>query len=103
MHGLAIEILKSETFNYYEIKSLMIYQFDKNLLFKNMKKGESISYISNNKEEHYFVDSLDKIKEKVVYFLNKNVPYQNDCCSYFLDTNVLYYFPDLQDLVNKKY
>ncbi len=101
MHGLAIEILKSETFNYYEIKSMMIYERNDITLFKNLKEGEAVSYHSNNKEEHYFVDSLDKIKEKVVYFLNKNVPYQNDCCSYFLDTNVLCYFSDLEDLVYK--
>lgn len=103
MYIFIVEVLKSDTFNYYEIKSMMIYERNNITLFKNLKEGEAVSYHSNNKEEHYFVDSLDKIKEKVVYFLNKNVPYQNDCCSYFLDTNVLYYFPDLQDLVNKKY
>jgi|GEM_PF-5861970 len=101
MVGLFVTVSKSDTLDYYEIKEMFIFDKEKNEHFKNYKQGESISYFSNTNEEHYFVDSLDKIKEKVVYFLNKNVPYQNDCCSYFLDTNVLCYFSDLEDLVYK--
>ena len=99
MYGFIVNILKSDIFDYYEIENMTICEKNSNFSFKNLKKGESISYFSSSKEEHYFVDSLDKIKEKVVYFLGKNVPYKNDFYTYLLNTNVFCYFPDLRNWV----